>query len=109
MNNEQEIAGGKAASLLNAATLDTLIACQLDVIKGIQNGEAISARERMESISIGIKSLIDLLDIKQSLESNRSTDIALDPSSYASYEGEPAGIVKALEKVLQRIKGVNPM
>ena len=110
MENEQEIAGGKTVSLLNAATLDALIMCQIDVIKGIQNGEkAMSARERMESIGIGIKSLRDLIDIKHSLESNRPADIAQHLTFYASHEGESIGIVRSLEKVLQRFKGVNPV
>lgn len=98
----------------NEQMLDALIACQLEIIKSIQSGERVlSLKDQVESLSVGIKSLQTLIDIKHSLESNRLTDIALDPSSYASREGEPAGIVRSLEnlaKVLfQKPKEVNPV
>jgi len=94
----------------NEQMLDALISCQLEIIKSIQNGERVlSLKDQVESLSVGIRSLRDLIDIKHSLESNRSIGIALDPSSYASREGEPVGIVRSLEnlaKVFQKPKEV---
>ena len=98
----------------NEQILDDLISCQLDIIKGIQyGGKTMSVKDQMESLSFGTKSLQTLIEVKLSLESNRSIGIALDPSSYASREGEPDGIVRSLEnlaKVLfQKPKEVNPV
>jgi len=111
----------------NEQMLDALIACQLEIIKSIQSGERVlSLKDQVESLSVGIKSLQTLIDIKHSLESNRLTDIALDPSSYAShegkstdialasaplvsYEGKSAGIVRSLKNVFQAFKEANLM
>jgi len=109
----------------NEQILDGFIARQFDIIKSIQNGApAMSIRDQVESLNVGIKSLRDLIDIKYLIESNRSSGIVLDPASYASkpsadiavastpvvsYEGKAADIIRSFKEIFQTFKKANLM
>lgn len=81
--------------------LDGFIARQLDIIRSIQNGApAMSIRDQVELLNVGIKSLRDLIDIKHLLESNRSTGIVLASTPFVSHEGKPADIAVASTPVV---------